>query len=697
MNTNPPSNTSTTVSQNLQLVNGINLLLSPHGGGRMFTLQDDETTIGGQKVVLHSQNALTTFCPRNQADIDKRSWIMSENLQRVRAVAKSVLQGGTISEDKQWLQSQAWSVRIAGESNSPIPIGGFLNNQTGQYGFDLIELFAALRNLDYFQAMETFVEHLGLASDCEGQADQKKRYIQEKAPLSLPPLPDGAVTNHFAPLAHVAVYWSAAELPIGLVFHWVLPNGQMVSQHTTLWRHNQSEILHWVDLFPQPPYTLYNRHLMVGSIAPVYIFSSEARAGQSVYAHPPNRIHSACPGGIKNLKDADLSPLRFRDVHIEVLLQSEIQVLPDIIKKMKQVCVREIYLFLPGHTSPVTGDDFMKAPKAHGYYQLACEKVKNTPSSKSIITEPGESIPGSDIKRKMLIDPIIREGEIVWLYGKEKAGKSWLGIVLAYILSKGNLTAGKWSVDERQDVLYIDGEMLPDDFENNIKMVMKGVGDDSGEIPFYRQCAKALPGGQINLLEDTGQAIADRFPDSIKLAVLDNFYCLTDNKVNDIKAMSGLLHMLSQKDIAVLVLDHTNSEGELQGSRSKRRVANLGIEIEDIGDNRLRISHPFARRLHGEEAQSYVVRKSFSDDSFHIELEEAMPYSTPVSEKIQQLAWIKYYVEVAKESYEEIEKRYGTPRSTANHQYTKQIPKLGVEERAQLDEEFDRISTSISC
>ncbi|BDQ34731.1 AAA family ATPase [Pseudodesulfovibrio portus] len=645
------------------------------------------------------QSYSTAFCATSQLDIDHRSHILYKIIQSLEKTAKTLFQGGQKSEDKQWITLGNWRVKICEgkhlEGVPHLPLGGFYNKSTCQFGADPIELFAVLNNVDYGKALMVFAEHLKVGSDTIGQIDKNKGFVQEKSPLATPLLPYPSLAVNLGQPFHYSIYRSLTGMPISLVWFWKLYNGQIVMQHSTLWRPLRGVNLSWLDLFPTAPYTLYNAHILCGNAGvPVHFVHNEGFADEQSRGRF-SCIFSACPGGVRNLVDADLSQLAFRDVCIDVAPATDGVALPAIIEKMKRVNVRNVTLRFLDSGNFVSSDDFLKEPIAYGCYLF--DMKPNPEDTEAAITGPGEMLPGSDIDRKMLISPIIREGEAVWLYGKEKSGKSWLGLTLAYMLSKGHCSAGRWTTGDAFGVLYVDGEMLPDDLENNTQMVMNGFGNANGDVPFARLCAKSQTGGAISILENDWQETIEKSLDGIKLLILDNFYCLTDNKVSDIKVVSAWLHRLTQKGIAVIMLDHTNREGELQGSISKGRIANLCIEIEDIGNNRLSISYPVARRLHGDDAQSCVVRKIFSDDSFHVELDEATLCSTPVSEKIKQLAWIKYYVDVLGLTYAEIEERCGTSKSTANHQYNHQIPKLKGEMLAQFDEEVVRITNSISC
>ena len=235
--------------------------------------------------------------------------------------------------------------------------------------------------------------------------------------------------------------------------------------------------------------------------------------------------------------------------------------------------------------------------------------------------------------------------------------------------------------------------MLPDELEKNISMIMAG-RCDKGKRPFKLSIAKNLKDGVIDILEPEWQKSMEAQLEGIDLVIIDNFYCLTENKISSMKPALAWINKLRKRDIAVLVIDHTNREGELQGSIAKERATSLSIKLETIGDpgeNLIEVIFPVARSLPYKDIAPFTLRKVFTKDTFHFELAEGVELKKAISNKIKILALIKYLKEAKEFSFYAIEAKTGIPHSTAQYQYAKRIPKLSLAEKALIAQEIERL------
>lgn len=117
-------------------------------------------------------------------------------------------------------------------------------------------------------------------------------------------------------------------------------------------------------------------------------------------------------------------------------------------------------------------------------------------SLRASVREPGEKIPGSDIIRKKVLSPLIESGQLIWVYGPEKSGKSWLARSMAHVISYGGTFLEKYEAATGLRVLYIDSEMEPDKLEAAADKELKGLSFTDG-VKFARKVARArdIPGG----------------------------------------------------------------------------------------------------------------------------------------------------------------------------------------------------------
>jgi hypothetical protein len=486
-----------------------------------------------------------------------------------------------------------------------------------------------------------------------------------------------------------------------------------VKIYHTLWRHHQSQILHWHEFLSEPPYQLFNlRILAQRPFDPVVLVADELRAHQLQNQFYDGRVYTTCPGGLSNLPGADLTPLFGRNVMIEMnSFSPEIQNLPAFLIKATENGINSVTIIIDGnYDSPVTPETFLKTPEKWGYEGSLDEIQSN--GHEIVITPPGGKIPGEDKIRPMVLDPIIKAGHKIWLYAPAKVGKTWFALSLAYVIAKGDCQFARWrSLKKSRKVLYIDGEMLPDELGKNIRMIMAGFGD-SGQRPFHVYNAKATKSGFMDILDPPWQKMMEVHIKDMDLVIIDNFYCLTDNRIANIKPALEWINKLCKRGIAVLVVDHTNREGLLQGSISKERAADLSIKLADFNhdaenevegytedevENRIIVEFPVARSLSKEITAPFVMEKVFTEDTFRFELVTQTDNAKQiVPDKIKKLAKIKFLKEVEKMSYTEIERVTGIKRSTAQELYKDKMPNLTSNEKEMLDQEFERLMSENS-
>ncbi len=234
----------------------------------------------------------------------------------------------------------------------------------------------------------------------------------------------------------------------------------------------------------------------------------------------------------------------------------------------------------------------------------------------SAFSEIGAPIVNSSRKREYILSPIIKNGTITWLFAKEKTGKTLLALTLAYMIGKGNKTMHTWSTSSPKKVLYIDGEMSGDFLNELCQKICFGFSDNAPLAPPFATYLFSEDEAHYNSILDS--AWLERYKEklfSYDLIVLDNYHSLNENKIN-IKAFLKLLRELKQSGIATLVVDHTNKEGELQGSISKRRTADLGLKVENISKTKIEITYEFDRHGVGIEDDTIHLEKIFTSKSF---------------------------------------------------------------------------------
>jgi hypothetical protein len=257
-------------------------------------------------------------------------------------------------------------------------------------------------------------------------------------------------------------------------------------------------------------------------------------------------------------------------------------------------------------------------------------------------------------------------------------------------------------------VLYVDGEMLPNELEESISMVMAGAGDMSGLRPFAVICAQCQTDGVVDITSQEWQETIEQKLKGGKLLFLDNVQSLTDNGQAAFEQMRRWVRKLTQKGVAVVVFDHTNREGKLQGSIAKERVANLVIALSYPDERakkegRILVEYTKARRLHGADAEPFQLQKIFTESTFALREVKPSPGDPGnVRPQVLKMALVTFAREEEGLSYPKIEEKYKIAVSTAHGYYMQANTLIGDEkiafdkERRRLTSERERLSAAHS-
>jgi len=584
--------------------------------------------------------------------------------------------------------------------------GGWVCLRDGCHGETPVELYAHENRTSFTEAIYAIAGEARLiGANGELLPDLNAgQWREDRQPLH----PDFALSSRYMPLSYPRdceeyCYRNALDHTILRAFHW--PDAEGVPVYRTLQRNHRTHESRWAEIFSHPPHPLYNEPLIRRhSRALVILVEDEARA-EALAERNPERVYSTVPGGLVNLPFASLELLRGRSVTVEMNRGT----FPNgklIRQSLHQAGVSAASFSLLKSWNTLWHQSVMEQPfefleevaERHGYVlrPIPAESEAVTVSS-VVITRAGEPIARGQQVRQVLLSPIISEGYLVWMYGEPKCGKSWMGQSIAHAVAMGNKTIGPWRSKEPCGVLLVDGENFPDELEESIHMVRAGAGDQRSHPSFNILCARSQPGGIVDIVDPVWQSHIKEALREKKLLILDNIQSLTNNAIGVIDQLVPWFSELMQDGIAILVLDHTNRDGELQGSARKERAANLSIALrypDDSAkaDGRILVEYPVARRLHGDDAQPFQLKKIFTKDSFAFHLHDGSQVPLCVSEKIQDITQVVFARDHEHLTYEQITAKYEIPKGTAHGRYEASKKLVGTE-KAIFDTEMNRLTT----
>lgn len=220
-------------------------------------------------------------------------------------------------------------------------------------------------------------------------------------------------------------------------------------------------------------------------------------------------------------------------------------------------------------------------------------------------------------KVESILSPIINSGQVIWLFAPEKIGKTILAMSIAYVVSRGNSSVCGWQSNGSKKVLYIDGEMSGVGLKKIYSRIVQGFQQENNDNILFDSFLFAESDEEYETILDS--VWLEEFQSKLydyDLIILDSYYSLNNNS-RSLKDFFVFLKDLKKHNVAVLVIDHTNRNGELQGSIDKRKFTDLGIQIQ-YGKNKNEIIITYEYDRHGIESLLSPKKyyKDFSNDAF---------------------------------------------------------------------------------
>lgn len=513
------------------------------------------------------------------------------------------------------------------------PVGGWLDGFNKFFGYDIVSFHAFYSGKCYKDALlelNDAFENRQYLGDDEKRESEVKWHVQVKNSVSNNSIiiDDGYYNLFFNP--RTLEYHNKHGRIVGKVVKFTSHSNENLEMFYTLWRRTNSVIEKFAPLFPEKPYMIFNQQNIKPETKKVIFVNNELEVEPWSYKYQSSMpggyrsgtVFSACPGGLSNLLDADLTPIKNKKLVVMLNAHTRnFMFISELMEKCNELAIElalddvpstELAFITERPISEIPASTMLASPESFGLI----------PPSKIEYKEPGywdvdDELPNADRQTVTILDPIINSGTINWLYAQPKVGKTLLGLCIAYAVEKGNRPVGAWKTSEPLRVYYIDGEMPSRAIKDHIERIMKGYRDDTGigNSPFRYYNFLENQGKYDNIMDVNWQIAHQEQIKRANLVVLDNYNALNNNEI-DVKPFFKWLKGLTRYGVAFLVIDHTNAEGELQGSQDKLRRADLTIKLEAVKDskNTFQITYPEDR--YGIETKSppHKLEKFFSTD-----------------------------------------------------------------------------------
>lgn len=194
--------------------------------------------------------------------------------------------------------------------------------------------------------------------------------------------------------------------------------------------------------------------------------------------------------------------------------------------------------------------------------------------------------------REVVIDGLLRRGEVANIVAATKIGKSWLAAGLAFSVAIGRTWLGRSTL--KGNVLMIDNELHPETISNRMAAVARamGVSSDDERADFHYI---SLRGEAVGIGDIQGM-LSDYKPGDLNLVVLDAKYRFFTGEENSNDAQTlfhNAVDRLARQLDCVIVLIHHSSKGDQTGKSvvdvgsgggSQARAADVHLIIRPHND-----------------------------------------------------------------------------------------------------------------
>src|SRR5438270_9428705 len=183
-------------------------------------------------------------------------------------------------------------------------------------------------------------------------------------------------------------------------------------------------------------------------------------------------------------------------------------------------------------------------------------------------------------ERRPLLGEWFKAGDLGYIFGKRGNGKTWIGQLIARALVEGG-NCGPWKAHTPCRVMYVDGEMPPDQLRSRNQSLRERRGElmyISHQVVFDRAHKAICLSDPVQQVELT--AFCEE--NNIDVLILDNIACLfrgiEENSADHWRDhIENWLLELRRRGIAVIIIAHSGRNTSTMRGTSKREDAAFWI------------------------------------------------------------------------------------------------------------------------
>lgn len=221
----------------------------------------------------------------------------------------------------------------------------------------------------------------------------------------------------------------------------------------------------------------------------------------------------------------------------------------------------------------------------------ATGKVPNIESGLEAFFMTGSQLGRANVPaRKSIVSPFILDSSLSMIWAKRGVGKTWFALELAFACATGKKFFA-WDVPQKQNVLYIDGEMTLSALKERLNLISNNAPPDN--LIFLPSEQLFLTGHplRINDVKDQERVWAaldtvEAMGGKLDIVIFDNLSSLTsgmdENSNSDLDALLPWLVKLRHRGLAVILVHHAGKNGQQRGASRREDLLETSIKLEEL-------------------------------------------------------------------------------------------------------------------
>jgi AAA domain/Bifunctional DNA primase/polymerase, N-terminal len=217
---------------------------------------------------------------------------------------------------------------------------------------------------------------------------------------------------------------------------------------------------------------------------------------------------------------------------------------------------------------------------------------------------------------ELVLDPILPTQGLGIVYGYRGVGKTYATLGMGHAIAGGSAFL-KWKAPKARRVLYIDGEVAPDEMKARLnRLAVNGLPPT--EYLTFMSMMRQDRDVTYNLAEELDQAVIEKIAADYEVLFLDNrstlVYAGRENEAESWDVMQRWLLRLRRAGKTVWLTDHASKSGANRGTSKREDIFNTVIHLKYPDDYehqqgaRFEVHFTKHRGFHGEDAESFEAQ-----------------------------------------------------------------------------------------